>query len=480
VSNKEQDETTMERVEIREVEGFGSAVVARADLVPESVGMEVFREEALIIFPPHNPALSPPWGRSRRELPERCWQDYLHFLEQPDDVQEKVLSFYADMECGDALRVREFVKSYIETPKSAELFTRLCMVIKFNTVAIQPVSEDGSGPGRDYGHGLFEVACRMAHSCRPNCVWFSFSQDHRFKNVRAIASIKAGEMLTINYLGPKTLEKPMLLRRAELKRVKNFDCNCERCVGAALPGDDSRSFRCHNKRCNGYHLVKQVKEDDDPVLVGCNVCSEAPPAKYTEQMLDNEEKTRSAINYVDRVADYGLPVDVTRSIQLLKPPCERHGVAIQIYQAQSELYEQQGRLAQAILVQRKLINCRLRIHGEEYLDEQTGFQYERLGHLLVDDGDWPGAQKVYQRAVQALQIARGGSDEPYSQCAINKLISVQKRLLVVSPPTVSSAKCGLCGVSASKKCSRCLIPVYCSKDHQSCHWKVHKKLCNTS
>jgi len=194
-------------------------------------------------------------------------------------------------------------------------------------------------------------------------------------------------------------------------------------------------------------------------------------------MLENEEEARQKI---DRVADLGIPVDVTDSIRSLKPPCERHGVALQIYQAQVDLYLQLNQLQKAIMAQRKWINCRLRIHGEGFCDEQTGFGYERLGDWLVRDSDWQAAQNVYQKAIQALQISRGGSDDPYTRCAINKLISAQQHLITISSPTVSSVKCGLCGVRATKKCSRCSVAVYCNKDHQSSHWKVHKNICKPS
>jgi hypothetical protein len=35
----------------------------------------------------------------------------------------------------------------------------------------------------------------------------------------------------------------------------------------------------------------------------------------------------------------------------------------------------------------------------------------------------------------------------------------------------------LCSCYADKKCSRCKCAVYCSKDHQVAHWKVHKTVC---
>jgi hypothetical protein len=52
----------MDLVEVKETESFGKALFAKTDIDPGRLGFEVFREEALIIFPPHDRSLVPPWG----------------------------------------------------------------------------------------------------------------------------------------------------------------------------------------------------------------------------------------------------------------------------------------------------------------------------------------------------------------------------------------------------------------------------------
>jgi len=109
---------------------------------------------------------------------ERAWSDYVHFQKQPEPVQTKILALFADLECDDALRATAFVEPHLKS--STNIFVQLLMVIKFNAVQVTPTNADGSGEGQHLGRGLFEVACRMSHSCRPNCVWFS-SQDGKSK-----------------------------------------------------------------------------------------------------------------------------------------------------------------------------------------------------------------------------------------------------------------------------------------------------------
>jgi len=45
-------------VEVKETEHFGKALFATTDMNPGHLGFEVFREEALIVFPPHDKSFS--------------------------------------------------------------------------------------------------------------------------------------------------------------------------------------------------------------------------------------------------------------------------------------------------------------------------------------------------------------------------------------------------------------------------------------
>ena len=47
-----------------------------------------------------------------------------------------------------------------------------------------------------------------------------------------------------------------------------------------------------------------------------------------------------------------------------------------------------------------------------------------------------------------------------------------------SGAAAGSPSCAVCGSMAGlKACSRCQEVYYCSRDHQTAHWKIHKKTC---
>eukprot|EP00548_Thalassiothrix_antarctica_P011587 CAMPEP_0194158352 /NCGR_PEP_ID=MMETSP0152-20130528/75726_1 /TAXON_ID=1049557 /ORGANISM="Thalassiothrix antarctica, Strain L6-D1" /LENGTH=164 /DNA_ID=CAMNT_0038867529 /DNA_START=341 /DNA_END=835 /DNA_ORIENTATION=+ len=158
----------------------------------------------------------------------------------------------------------------------------------------------------------------------------------------------------------------------------------------------------------------------------CTVCEEEISPSFQASLLIREEMVQENMNYVDRVLDSDLPVvdDITNMLRTLEPPSLTHGLALQIYATKSELLEQLNELATAIDMQRRWIDCRSHLLGEDYFDEQTGFALERLGDMMGKAGDEKGALKAYQKAVVAFQTYRGSSSS-YAKCAMNKVASVQ-------------------------------------------------------
>jgi len=175
---------------------------------------------------------------------------------------------------------------------------------------------------------------------------------------------------------------------------------------------------------------------------------------------------------------------VANSILALQPPHPQHGTALRLCSAKSELLEHTGKLQQAIHSQQLWVDCRRQLHGDHCCDQRTGFGCERLGDLLEKENDMLACERAHQKAVQALQMCRGNSSDPLTMCAMKKLTTVQmqiqksagnKALLSRSTGPI----CALCGIQDPnhKKCTRCKVGCCCNRDHQTVHWKVHKKTC---
>jgi len=460
-------------IKIETTEDRGRIVVATTDFDPAVAGIEVLSEDALVIFPPSGsskdcaPCL--PIGFPRN-LSVKLWSDYWHYMSQSKETKAKILDFYVDMGCTLANDIRAGMMPFAGYENlDVEEFVLVNMVINFNAVILNPVAADGSGSGTNFGSGLFETACRLSHSCKPNCCWFS-SLDGSKKIVRAITPIQTGEELSINYRGDQELLVPMYTRRKSLRQSKYFYCRCKRCKSNY---DDTRQFKCASKKCLGVHFVRQAEEEDEPVVIACTMCSNEATDDFAMSLLKQERELKSEIESIENIVDRGLPIDVTGRIKKLHPFHPFHYLSELCYKIQGELYMQIGEFRAATRANASMVACSDGILGEDYPVNILAFACERLGDSL-QNVDLGKAEKTYQRSVRVLQIAYGFS-HPYSKEAMNKLLSVQRRLRIASD---KSDHCALCGAVSAKKCSRCGRVVYCSRDHQMIHWKgVHKKQC---
>ncbi|CAI5722116.1 unnamed protein product [Hyaloperonospora brassicae] len=86
------------------------------------------------------------------------------------------------------------------------------------------------------GSGLFLSACRMEHSCRPNCSFTTFDSTLWVTAIRAVAP---GDALSIDY--GNFFYRPTLERRESLLDSYGFVCTCEACVTTA---DPTRAVHC--------------------------------------------------------------------------------------------------------------------------------------------------------------------------------------------------------------------------------------------
>mmetsp|Transcript_11466 Transcript_11466/g.23502 ORF Transcript_11466/g.23502 Transcript_11466/m.23502 type:complete len:422 (-) Transcript_11466:494-1759(-) len=415
----------MEKVRIVETDSVGQALVAAEDLyAEESLGLEVFREEALIIFslPDHDDgalmkrAGQPPWIADPRSSIQR-WVDYWWFKQQSAERQRDILDLYGEMDCTDAQRLRTFLQKNLvaESDLDIEEFTRLAMVLKFN--AVETSSDQ---------YGLFKVACRMTHSCRPNCVWFSSPQDVHFKIIRAIEPVKSGQMLTIDYYG-KTWS-PIHERRVLFLRSKNFVCTCERCSWDQ--GDDTRRFACEERSCPGVHFVHQRNREDGAEFNPCSQCNRCASEECQRIMLAYESECLKEVNEIEINLESGNSIeDISDRIIKLRAPHPGHGVSIRILDLQYKLHKAQKNWTLAAVAQQDKIKCQEAIMGPKFCDEDTGFAYEKLGDAYFHF-DLEKSLEAHTEAVRRLVVTRGRTHF-YSRCAIRKQTKVQKELGIV-------------------------------------------------
>jgi len=430
-------------IKIEENGEHGKTVVAAKRLEPEPpFGLRVFTDEALLVMPTRNSDAdqsgAPP---EILEPGPQMWTDWWAFRQKPAEVRRRILNLYSDMDCPHAAAVRNYLQKKDQERQeekvdndfdkgildNIEEFIRFTMVIRFNSAELCPPKADGSGPGVDLGHGLFETACRMNHSCKPNCVWIT-SPDGRSKEIRAINTIEEGEELTIDYVGDAL--EPIPQRRQELLVTKGFKCDCDRC---SAKHDDTRRFPCasfQNTGCRGIHFLVQAELSAEPRLLNCDVCGLAAPLSYREEMITREMELVEEINELSRAKS--ITMDSAERIEQLDPPHQLHSLAEKCYELQGELYSGRGEYISAAEAYARQLQCRTAILGSDYHSQASAFCCERLGdalrHVNVEE-----AEKAYKRTVRQISLLRGGTADPYSKCALEKLLDVQSRRARFSP-----------------------------------------------
>lgn len=97
-----------------------------------------------------------------------------------------------------------------------------------NTISINSFSEttNCSKGGARVRYSIFDVLCRLNHSCKPNLI--HYVDDDSMTSCIAARPIKSGEQLFINYLVGSEFGSAEE-RRAEIKDSWHFTCECELC-----------------------------------------------------------------------------------------------------------------------------------------------------------------------------------------------------------------------------------------------------------
>eukprot|EP00978_Attheya_sp_CCMP212_P029320 scaffold103735_cov29-Attheya_sp.AAC.1 len=189
--------TSPTMIRLDEKEHRGKVIVAVSNFDPGVSGLELLAEKALLA-------------------------SYWCYKIQSDEVKAKVQDFYVELDCAKAQTVHDIVAPIAVREKvDVNEFVRISMVCIFNDVRVNPAAAGGQGAGKNFGTGLFEIACRMSNSWKPNCCWIS-SQDGTKELVRLIDPVDEGEELTIDYCAANLLLPSYLRRKALLESIFLF------------------------------------------------------------------------------------------------------------------------------------------------------------------------------------------------------------------------------------------------------------------
>jgi len=217
-----------------------------------------------------------------------------------------------------------------------------------NAAEVCPAHADGRAGNNSMGSGLFRIACRAAHSCQPNCVWFSSQNGDRI--MRTVVPVAKGEELFINYMDDSWLIRPVSERRKHTSSTYLFVCECPRC---AAHGDDTRWFPCQTKSCSGHHLGITATR----AFTICDACGNEACTAHVVHLLQQEANVSRKLERINDIIDSGQPIDITQQLLSLEAPHPYHYLAAKVADVQRELYSQTGnniRCEQAI---RKEIRC---------------------------------------------------------------------------------------------------------------------------
>ncbi|EKX39812.1 hypothetical protein GUITHDRAFT_143201 [Guillardia theta CCMP2712] len=116
--------------------------------------------------------------------------------------------------------------------------------------------EEGTSVGADR-LALFPRCAKVNHSCRPNVMFSSQTEDGKLRLI-AMRRIERGEEVTFSYLGE---DGDVMSReeRRERMRGKDFLCSCARCEGV----DDVRGIRCPACGIIRYPLPETAAKEEE-------------------------------------------------------------------------------------------------------------------------------------------------------------------------------------------------------------------------
>uniref|UniRef100_A0A0G4H3T6 SET domain-containing protein n=1 Tax=Chromera velia CCMP2878 TaxID=1169474 RepID=A0A0G4H3T6_9ALVE len=277
----------MKRVTVRWTEDKGRCLYAAVDLEPGDI---VFIESPnFVSVPSLDPRLFEDLKAVHAEYPMEL-PPVWHFaalasIKFLDDVRLQICKDKWTP-CGDAppppsqdvLRVCSALQLHQQHVDPSD-YEKLLLCWRYNSFGHHTDSE---------GLVLYNVTSMMSHSCGASCSWHYGEGDSYV--LRARAKMRAGDELTISYIGDEDLFKSTDVRREKLAGWL-FTCRCTRC---SMDVDVARGFRC--QVCGaGSSFFKTEHVTKETTASPCTVCNTVPAPDALVHLVELEKQ------YVERL-----------------------------------------------------------------------------------------------------------------------------------------------------------------------------------
>ncbi|KAG7357106.1 CMP/dCMP deaminase zinc-binding protein [Nitzschia inconspicua] len=151
---------------------------------------------------------------------------------------------------------------------------------------------------------LYDTFSRVNHSCNPNAVIVTNSDDDKNtggQRLVAATKIQNGEEIFISYLG-LFLYADTTTRRKKLKQTKYFECQCQRCTSSHDPAAQTPCPTCHPRDTTQLSLDEDVQYDDEGDVQ--YVSSRTEPCSNclsTPQQLENQRLDKVLISVNEKI-----------------------------------------------------------------------------------------------------------------------------------------------------------------------------------
>lgn len=262
------------------------------------------------------------------------------------------------------------------------------------------------------GSGLFLSACRMEHSCLPNCSFTTFDSTLWMTAIRPIAP---GDALSIDY--GNFFYRPTPERQASLLESYGFVCTCEACV--SLP-DPTRAVRCLAGNCpQGVMLPYPVRAPSSSVGAHqlqfewrCQACGKVADATEHTRILAAEQDVLEngfpeSLDEVDAVVRRGVLHERHYLLFWALDNIGCEAAATTAFQAASEMAQHRRALAQ---VWERII-AYMNVVVPTAHHEKTIY-YDNLAQVQVVLGDLAAASQAYARAYDISCVVSGRDCTP--------------------------------------------------------------------